>query len=78
MAGKQKRNKQFIVTVDEKKLSDLDNIAKSLEKDGNKIENISKMFGIINMKSEHPLEVLQKKYTQHGLTIESEGEKFIQ
>jgi hypothetical protein len=73
MAGKQK---QFIVTVDEKKMSEIDKIARSLAKDGNKIGKISKMFGIINMQSEHPLEVLKKKYIQHGITIESEGEKF--
>ncbi len=77
MPAKQKK-KQFIITVDENKMSDIDKIAQSLAKDGNKIDKISKMFGIINMKSEESLESLKKKYVQHGLTIESEGEKFIQ
>jgi len=77
MLQKQKKAKNFIVTVHENQMHKLKDIAKSIEADGNRIHNISKMFGIININSGKSLEDLKKKYTHHGVDIEPEGEKSI-
>ena len=78
MQGKQKKQKDFfIVTVPESKINQIAEIAKSLEKDGNKINKIYKMFGLINIQSNDSVNDLKEKYNTQGLKFEADGEKKV-
>lgn len=71
--GKSTKTK-FIATVSEKEINLVDKIAKDLKNDGNKIEKVSSMFGIINGKSDSSLEELKARYQSRGISIEPDGE----